>query len=314
MQTMPILDQFIQRHQLEADYLTYASEYFSPALLSIVAHQKQAKQTFIVGINGCQGSGKSTLADYLGTRLSSEFDLNVAVISLDDFYYSNHQRNELANQIHPLLRTRGVPGTHDINLANTTLDKLCAGATESEPVRLPRFNQFADNPYPKSQWPIVDRPIDVIILEGWCLGVQPQLMKDLIYPINKLEATKDKYGIWRSYVNQQLKQNYQGLYKRIDHWIMLKAPSFDSVHEWRLEQENKRQTLQENKDHNQKESFMNSADVRTFTTYFQRITEQCLATLPEQCDWVYELDNKRNIIKTVQPKTEDSDPVKAKIE
>jgi len=301
MKTMPMLDQFIQRHQLDADYLTHASEYFSSALLSIVAHQKQAKKTFIVGINGCQGSGKSTLADYLGTRLSSEFDLNVAVLSLDDFYYSKKQRYELANQIHPLLRTRGVPGTHDMNLANETLEKLCTGASASEPVLLRRFNKFADNPYPESQWPVVDRPIDVIILEGWCLGVQPQLMKDLIYPINKLEATKDKYGIWRSYVNQQLKQNYQGLYQRIDHWLMLKAPSFDSVQAWRLEQESKRQTLQQNTDHKQQETFMTSAEVRNFTAYFQRITEQCLATLPNQCDWVYELDNQRNIVNTTQP-------------
>lgn len=301
MKTVPMLDQFIQRHQLDANYLIHASEYFSSALLSIVTHQKQANKTFIVGINGCQGSGKSTLADYLGTRLSSEFDLNVAVLSLDDFYYSKKQRHELANQIHPLLRTRGVPGTHDMNLANETLEKLCAGASASEPVRLRRFNKFADNPYPESQWPIIDRTIDVIILEGWCLGVQPQLMKDLIYPINKLEATKDKYGIWRSYVNQQLKQNYQGLYQRIDHWLMLKAPSFDSVQAWRLEQESKRQKRQENEDHNQKETFMTSVEVKAFTAYFQRITEQCLATLPSQCDWVYELDNNRNIVNTIQP-------------
>lgn len=300
MKTQPMLDQFIQRHQLDEGYLTHASENFTSALQSIVLHQKEAGQTYIVGINGCQGSGKSTLADYLGTRLSSEFDLNVAVLSLDDFYYSKKQRHELANQIHPLLRTRGVPGTHDMNLANATLEKLCAGASESEPVSLRRFNKFADNPYPESQWPIIDRPIDVIVLEGWCLGVQPQLMKDLIYPINKLEATKDKYGIWRSYVNQQLKQNYQNLYQRIDHLLMLKAPSFDSVQAWRLEQEHKRQTLKQNTEHKQKETFMTSAEVRNFTAYFQRITEQCLATLPNQCDWVYELDNQRNIVNTVR--------------
>ena len=267
MKTQPMLDQFIQRHQLNEDYLTHASENFSTALLSIVAHQKQAKQTFIVGINGCQGSGKSTLADYLGTRLSSEFELNVAVLSMDDFYYSHRQRNELANQIHPLLKTRGVPGTHDMDLANATLNQLCAGATADRPVQLPRFNKFADNPYPQSQWPIVDRPIDVIILEGWCLGVQPQLMKDLIYPINKLEAKRDKYGIWRSYVNQQLKQNYQGLYQRIDHWIMLKAPSFDSVQEWRLEQENKRKTSRKSEENKQKETFMTSAEVTSPLTF-----------------------------------------------
>ena len=63
----------------------------------------------------------------------------------------------------------------------------------------------------------------------------------------------------------------------------------------------KRQALQQNTDHKQQETFMTSAEVRNFTAYFQRITEQCLATLPNQCDWVYELDNKRNIVNTTQP-------------
>jgi len=71
------------------------------------------------------------------------------------------------------------------------------------------------------------------------------------------------------------------------------------VQAWRLEQENKRQTLEENTDHKQKETFMTSTEVRNFTAYFQRITEQCLATLPNQCDWVYELDNQRNIVNIV---------------
>ena len=33
-------------------------------------------------------------------------------ISLDDYYLTKKQRNYLSKRIHPLLETRGVPGTH----------------------------------------------------------------------------------------------------------------------------------------------------------------------------------------------------------
>ena len=35
----------------------------------------------------------------------------------DDFYLTQAQRQDLAQQIHPLLKSRGVPGTHDVPLA-----------------------------------------------------------------------------------------------------------------------------------------------------------------------------------------------------
>ena len=33
---------------------------------------------------------------------------------------------------------------------------------------------------------------DIVIFEGWCVGVAPQKNKDLIVPINTLEKEKDK--------------------------------------------------------------------------------------------------------------------------
>ena len=42
--------------------------------------------------------------------------LRAAILSLDDIYLSGADRLQRANTIHPLLATRGVPGTHDVGL------------------------------------------------------------------------------------------------------------------------------------------------------------------------------------------------------
>lgn len=301
MKKTTALSRFILRHQLTDDYLNHADKWFTPVMLQLIEHLKLRKSPLLLGINGCQGSGKTTLADYLGTRLNDEHALNVAVMSIDDFYYDHQQRIELADQIHPLLRTRGVPGTHDIQLALDTIDKLCNGVNDLMPTLLPRFNKCTDNPFPQNQWPVVDKNVDIIILEGWCLGAKPQATNQLIYPVNSLEASRDKQGIWRSYANQQLKQNYQKLNQRVDAWLMLKAPDFSHVHQWRLEQEEKMANLQYDLSvEDVVERVMTSTEVKNFTAYFQRITEHCLQELPENCDWVYQLDGQRHITALVQ--------------
>lgn len=79
----------------------------------------------IIGLSGCQGSGKSTLASNLGTKLNSEHGFRVAEVSLDDFYLTRSQQQELssAHLQNPLLRQRGQPGTHDVQLASTFFDQ-----------------------------------------------------------------------------------------------------------------------------------------------------------------------------------------------
>ena len=68
---------------------------------------------YVLGLSGLQGSGKSTLARVIKTQ-AEQRGWPTEVLSLDDFYYSRSEREALAHQVHPLLRTRGVPGTHEI--------------------------------------------------------------------------------------------------------------------------------------------------------------------------------------------------------
>jgi len=175
------------------------------------------------------------------------------------------------------------------------MTKLQSANNNSAPVALPRFNKITDNPYPESEWPVVNGAVDVIILEGWCLGVQAQTDQALLKPVNNLEAKKDKYGVWRRYVNNQIKHHYAALYERLDMLVMLKAPSFDTVYQWRLEQESKlkQQSLILT---TPLDRVMNESEIKLFTAYFQRITEHGLTTLPALCNWVFELDTNRNIV------------------
>ena len=93
-------------------------KWFSPLLEK---YQTARDKPLIIGINGSQGSGKSTLADYLCTMLNERYQLRCVSLSLDDFYLTKLERQQLASQVHPLLETRGVPGTHDIPLALETI-------------------------------------------------------------------------------------------------------------------------------------------------------------------------------------------------
>src|SRR5687767_6707551 len=86
--------------------------------------QKSPGGCLLVGLCGSQGSGKSTMVPIL-KQLLQERGLSVAIVSLDDLYLPLAEREKLARRVHPLLKTRGVPGTHDIALAKQMFAALC---------------------------------------------------------------------------------------------------------------------------------------------------------------------------------------------
>ena len=112
-----LIQQFINDEKLPATYLDDALEWFLPLKDQIIAKLRSQVSTLkVVGINGAQGTGKSTLAKLL-QRLISADGFNVVNLSIDEFYYAGKKREALSRSIHPLLRSRGVPGTHDVALA-----------------------------------------------------------------------------------------------------------------------------------------------------------------------------------------------------
>lgn len=285
---------FLETHQLPASYLNHAFAHFQVVIDDCLRRIKETSP-IVLGINGCQGSGKSTLAAFLQAVLEQKHGLNVVNISLDDFYLGRQARLAKAQQIHPLLATRGVPGTHDIDLARQTLWALLTGQSP----RISRFNKAEDDLYPESEWDTAPKKVQIIILEGWCLGAQPQTASQLVYPVNTLEKEQDSKGIWRRYVNEQLETGYRELFDMVDCLVMLKAPSFNNVLQWRLEQENKlakKLHMQANKNSDQQHSgLMSPQEIEHFIQFFQRITEQILLDMPERADHCYYLDSQRQI-------------------
>ena len=238
--------------------------------------------TPVFAIAGPQGSGKSTLAAQMAD-LAEKRGLRVAVLSIDDFYLGRDRRQRLARDVHPLLATRGPPGTHDLSLALETMESLRAG----RPARLPRFDKLADDRMPVAEWPTTEQRCDFVLLEGWFLKTPPQNSDDLIEPINALERDEDPDGSWRKWCNAALADDYPRLWRAIDALWFLQGPGFEVVPEWRWQQE---QTLQ---GADPDRTAMTRAEVGRFVQFFERVSRQALRTLPMIADNTVTLDEQR---------------------
>ena len=277
---------FLAKHQLPLKYQYLSEQYFVPLAHDILESKKSSTPLF-VGINGCQGSGKTTLADFLVTWFSNNTSLNTIALSIDDFYLGKESRKQLAEDVHPLFVTRGVPGTHDTELMNTTITKLLAGDVG---VALPRFNKHQDDCVAKQNWVATTAPIDIVILEGWCVGSEPQPLFSLSEPLNELEQLNDKEGVWRRCINSCLANEYKSIFNKIDYKVMLKAPSFSDVFTWRKEQEQK--LIANN---GVGAGTMTDEQLVYFISHFERITRENLNTLSRKANALIELDSNRDI-------------------
>lgn len=234
------------------------------------------------GITGLQGSGKSTLAAQMAA-LAAQRGKTVAVLSIDDVYLDHDVRAALGRDVHPLLATRGPPGTHDVPLACATLDALRAG----RPTALPRFDKIDDRRVPAADWPLAG-PVDLVLLEGWFLATPPQPAEALVEPINALERGEDRDGTWRRYCNDALAREYPALWQRIDRLLFLQGPGFEVVPDWRWQQE---QGLQAANLHRRT---MTRAQVDRFVQFFERTSRQAMGTLPGIADRCVRLDAERH--------------------
>jgi len=198
---------------------------------------KKKGRTLILGLSGSQGSGKTMVTGILQIILKKFFKKNIYIISIDDFYKTLRDRNRMSQQKHPLFKTRGVPGTHDINLIKNFF--ISIKKKKFKKIKLPKFNKSADDRLKKNCWNNINKRPEIVILEGWCVGAKPQANYSLRKPINILERYEDKDLIWRKYVNEKLKKEYKKIFAMIDYFIFLKVPNFKMVFKWRFLQENK---------------------------------------------------------------------------
>lgn len=240
-----------------------------------------AGRPLLVGIAGAQGSGKSTLAEAVCAHLRAA-GRACAILSIDDLYLPRAARLDLARTVHPLFATRGVPGTHDMALALAILAAFEAG----RPLHLPRFDKAEDERRPVADWEATP-PLDVLILEGWCVGARPQAEAALGPPVNALEATEDAHGIWRRHANAALAGAYQTLFARIDRLIVLAAPGFDAVLGWRIQQEAALRARGTGA------HVMDDTAIARFIAHYERLTRHMLEEMPARADLLVRLDRDR---------------------
>ncbi|MFC3550994.1 kinase [Lysobacter cavernae] len=262
----------------------YAADVVGRVLDDALAHGSR-----IYAIGGVQGSGKSTLAAQVAA-LARTRGLAVATLSVDDFYLGRRERQRLARTTHPLLATRGPPGTHEVALACEVLDALRAG----RPTRLPRFDKLADTRLPPSRWPHV-RAVELVLFEGWFLKTPPQAGPALIEPINALERDEDGDGRWRHHCNEALGRDYPALWARLDRLLWLQAPGFEVVPAWRWQQEQSLQAAQPQR------RAMTRPQLERFVQLFERVSRHSLECLPTLAERTLHLDAQRRPLALAPP-------------
>jgi D-glycerate 3-kinase len=284
------LQQQIQQFDLPDTFMQGVEQYLLQLAEHIATQARSLGRCSLISINGSQGSGKSTMTVFLKLILQHHFNLSSAVVSIDDFYLTLAQRKQLAQQVHPLFVTRGVPGTHDIELAKNTLQSLKNCSAQS-PCRIPVFDKSIDDRADESLWPLLDSPVDVILFEGWCNHAPLQSEQELKTPINDLEKNEDEKAVWRNYVNQQLHQYHINLFSQADSLVFMQIPSFEKVYEWRGLQEHKLKKAAAESS----QGVMDQQQLIRFIQHYERITRSCLKGLPATADIILKIDNDHRI-------------------
>lgn len=286
-----LVQQFLQTERLPDSYGEDVQRWYLPFIQSLQAEITASQAgPLLLGINGAQGTGKTTFSNLIHSFLEQE-GLKVASLSIDDFYLGKAERQDLAATVHPLLATRGVPGTHDVQRLDGTLTALQA-ASEGEITILPVFSKAEDDVLPETEWRRISGPVDLILLEGWCVGVPAQTPEELGTAMNRLEAEEDANGHWRHFVNQRLADDYQPIFDKLQRLVMLQAPSFEQVYAWRGLQEQK---LRESES-NHGSGLMSAEQLRQFIQHYERLTRHCLAVLPNRADTVFLLNQDHRVV------------------
>lgn len=256
------------------------------------------ERPLVVGINGAQGSGKSTLTHILALLLERGFDKRVLSLSIDDLYKTRAQRRDMAETVHPLFITRGVPGTHDLDLG-LDLFKALKDPNRHEAIPVPRFNKAKDDRDANEHWKRITPPVDIVLFEGWCVGAVAEDETALSNPVNTLEAQEDPQGIWRRYVNAQLGGPYRELFAELDILIMLQIPDMQYVYTWRRLQEHKLAAAASGANIGANRHIMSDAELERFIMHYERITRAVLKEMPARADIVMRLDADHQVAQVI---------------
>lgn len=157
-------------------------------------------------------------------------------VSLDDVYLTKAERAMMARKVHPLFAVRGPPGTHDLGLLARTVEALSTAEPDDETL-IPIFDKLTDDRAPVDLWRRLRGRPRAILIDGWCLGAKSEDLSVLESGLNRLELEQDQDGVWREAVERFTGGAYKELAETLDKRVFLRAPGFETVLDWRCEQE-----------------------------------------------------------------------------
>ena len=274
----------------KAEKIKSLKKFYIPISFWIENKYKKKDEILFLGLCGGQGSGKTTMAGILKIILKKFFKREIYVSSIDDFYKTLKDRDKISSSIHPLFKTRGVPGTHDTNLIKKFF--IYIRKKNFRKFKIPKFDKSTNDRFKKKYWHIINKRPEIVILEGWCVGAKPQSNSIIKRPVNILEKYEDKNLVWRKHINKKLKNEYKKIFSIIDHFIFMKIPNFDLVFKWRLLQENKLK-----KKSQFKKKIMSYNEIRRFIMFYQRITLQMIKDLSKSASVIMLLKKNHEIKK-----------------
>lgn len=248
------------------DIMSLLWKFWLPLAIYLKEEKSKQKSTLIQGILGGQGTGKTTLSHILCLILK-QLDYQTITISIDDFYKTYEERQKL-KKIDPRFIWRGPPGTHDIDLAINVLNQL-KNPNNSNSILIPRFDKSLWNGQGDRIEPETINHPDIVLFEGWFLGVRPidnSQFNDAPLPIKTEEDRQ-----FAKDINEQLKA-YLPLWEKLDRLMILYPQDYHLSQQWRKQAEEKMKSSGK--------TGMSDQEVEDFVNYFWKALHPQLFITP----------------------------------
>ncbi len=225
-----------------------------PIAIQIADRRKQQSHPFVQGFLGGQGTGKTTLTAVL-TLILSHLGYQTISLSLDDLYLTYADRQLLQSQ-DPRLAHRGPPGTHDFKLGLEVLTQLKQG---NQTVEIPRFDKSQWNGAGDRTQSDVTSNVDIVLFEGWFVGVRP--IDPALFETPPAPILTDLDRAFARDMNARL-HDYLPLWQQLDRLAVLFVPDYRLSKQWRKQAEH--QMIAQGK------PGMTDAEIDEFVDYFWR--------------------------------------------
>ncbi|MEB3887104.1 glycerate kinase [Lyngbya sp. CCY1209] len=246
----------------------------------------------VQGILGGQGTGKTTLATVL-SRVLALLDYRTLSLSIDDLYKTYDERQRL-READPRLIWRGPPGTHDVDLGISVLDRLRHPAS-GERVAVPRFDKSLWNGGGDRTEPEWVTGIDVVLFEGWFVGSHP--VDGGIFETAPAPIVTESDRQFAREMNHKL-QDYLPLWERLDRLMVLNPVDYRLSKQWRRQAENEMKA--------KGRSGMTDGEIEQFVDYFWKSLHPELFILPlvedrDRVDLVVDIEADHSVGRVYRP-------------